>query len=178
MLKWTFPSAQPGVPDQGGAEAGVETFGGDVERNVAREVIQNSLDAASDAKSGEPVRVTFDVEQISSSDVPGLKELSVRLAECATFVADQTRYRKAFEKASKLASASKITVLRASDYNTKGISGKDDERGTGWYSLVQSIGSSSKVGGAGGSFGIGKSAVFSASAMRTVFYSTRNEQNR
>ena len=176
-LTWTFPEAVPGVPDQGGAEAGVETFGGDVERNVAREVIQNSLDAASEAKSGS-VRVTFDVERLPSTDVPGLKELGTRLAECAAFVADQSRYKKAFEKASRLAKATHVTVLRASDYNTTGISGKDDERGGGWHSLVQSVGSSTKGGGAGGSYGIGKSAVFSASAMRTVFYSTRNEANR
>ncbi|MBK9054971.1 MAG: hypothetical protein IPL78_29945 [Chloroflexi bacterium] len=43
-----------------------------------------------------------------------------------------------------------------------------------WFNLIRSAGSSSKGGGEGGSFGIGKNAPFAASKMRTVFYSTLN----
>ncbi len=73
---------------------------------------------------------------------------------------------KFYEDAITCLGQSKVDVLRISDYNTTGL---DEDR---WYHLVCSTGSSPSRSGSGGSFGIGKSAPFAASAIRTVFYST------
>src|SRR5205823_1637122 len=65
-------------------------------------------------------------------------------------------------------------ALRIGDYNTTGVLGSDTERSKNWYNLIRCAGSSSKGGGEGGSFGIGKNAPFAASLLRTVLYSTFN----
>ena len=67
----------------------------------------------------------------------------------------------------------KLTVLSIRDYHTTGLTGTDEDRRSNWYSMIRSVGSSHKSNDAGGSFGIGKNAPFAASALRTVFYSTR-----
>ena len=46
------------------------------------------------------------------------------------------------------------------------------EKGTNWSRLVKENGSSNKGQSSGGSFGIGKSATFACSDLRTVFYSS------
>jgi hypothetical protein len=66
----------------------------------------------------------------------------------------------------------KVSILKISDYNTKGLTGGDNEQEGGWYKLVRAMGVNSKTGDGGGSFGIGKGAMFAASSLRTVFYST------
>ena len=68
-----------------------------------------------------------------------------------------------------------MPVLSIRDYNTTGLTGTDEDRGSNWYSMIRSVGSSQKANDAGGSFGIGKNAPFAASALRTVCYSTKLE---
>ena len=63
-------------------------------------------------------------------------------------------------------------MLRISDFNTKGLLGSDKDKDSDWMNLVKASGSSDKSESAGGSFGIGKYATFTCSAMRTVFYNT------
>lgn len=53
-MKWFFAKNEGGR-DSGFHDAGVETFKGNFDRYLARELIQNSLDARSDAK--KPVQV-------------------------------------------------------------------------------------------------------------------------
>lgn len=68
--------------------------------------------------------------------------------------------------------SNQIPVLRISDFNTTGLTGSDKEYNTPWQNLVKASGVSDKDGASGGSFGIGKSAPFACSDLRTVFYST------
>jgi hypothetical protein len=65
-----------------------------------------------------------------------------------------------------------VKVLRIADYNTKGLLGPCSS-GHPFHSLVKATGVSSKEDDtSGGSFGIGKNAVFAISDLQTVFYST------
>ena len=65
-----------------------------------------------------------------------------------------------------------LPILRIADFNTKGLIGPATA-GTPFHSLVKSSGVSKKDSEAsGGSFGIGKNAVYSLSDLQTVFYST------
>ncbi|MGO9274998.1 MAG: hypothetical protein ACLQOO_33000 [Terriglobia bacterium] len=170
-MKWVFAS-NDGGRDSGFHDAGVETFKGNFDRYLARELIQNSLDARLDAK--KPVKVKFALEKLDRSAIPDLKGLSATFVRCADYWADQPKARKFFEDAAKLANAEAVTALRVGDYNTTGVIGSDTDRTKNWYNLIRCAGSSSKSGAEGGSFGIGKNAPFAASQMRTVLYSTYN----
>ncbi|MGB6986054.1 MAG: hypothetical protein WBD74_08810, partial [Candidatus Aquilonibacter sp.] len=152
-------------------DSGIETFRGNFYRYLARELIQNSLDARYDPSN--PVTVKFALETISKGDLPDAAALSLALRRCAEFWSGQPKTVSFFEKAEDALDASKITCLRVGDYNTKGVTGSDDDRDGNWYNLIKCAGSSNKGGGEGGSFGIGKNAPFAASHARTVLYSTK-----
>ena len=135
---------------------------------MAREIVQNSLDAA---LTGKQVIVEFKSFSLIQDAFPGCVELSEIMTKCQEFARNEKTV-EFFEEAIKVLASNKIHFLRVSDFNTKGLRGSDKERGTDWSNLVRSTGSSDKNGEKGGSFGIGKGAPFACSALRTVFYST------
>lgn len=166
---WSFFKNSVGQ-ECGFHDAGVETFKGNLERYLAREAIQNSLDARDDQK--KPVLVKFDLCSVSSKDIPDIKSVATTFRRCAKYWPKDDKAVAFFEQAENLAKAKKVTALRIGDYNTKGVTGSDTDREDSWYSLIRCSGSSSKWAGEGGSFGIGKNAPFAASRMRVVLYST------
>lgn len=171
-MKWVF-AKNDGGREGGFHDAGVETFKGNFDRYLARELIQNSLDARFDPN--KPVHVKFDTEDLKPSELPDSKNLKLTFERCAEYWNPQTKTRAFFENATDLISAKTIPVLRVGDYNTRGVLGSDSDREKDWFNLIRSAGSSSKTGSEGGSFGIGKNAPFAASKMRTVLYSTYNK---
>ena len=173
MLTWTFASNNGGE-DHGFNDAGIETFKGNLERYLAREVIQNSLDARADKK--KPVLVKFELIELDRDNVPDLTGLAETFKHCEKYWPSDQKAKEFFKTAAALAKGKKSTALRIGDYNTTGVIGGDKERTKNWYYLVRCSGSSSKWGGEGGSFGIGKNAPFAASRMRTVLYSTLNSE--
>jgi hypothetical protein len=172
---WTFPQNLGGQED-GFHNAGVETFKGNLERYLAREVIQNSLDARIDQK--KPVLVRFQLEQLKSADIPDIAALKDTFKRCWKYWQTDDKALDFFQQAEKLAKAETIAALRIGDFNTTGVPGSDIDRAKGWYSLIRCSGSSPKGPGEGGSFGIGKYAPFAASRMRTVLYSTLNDEGK
>jgi len=171
---WFFAS-NDGGEDKGLNDAGVVTFKGNIYRYLAREIIQNSLDARH--SPDKPVLVNFQLEEIDRDDIPGMDQLKDICQKCYDFWPRDPE-KSFFDKAIDLCSEDTITALRISDFNTKGVEGGDDDRleNRGWYSLLRCSGSSSKEGGEGGSYGIGKNAPFAASDLRTVLYSTRTSK--
>ncbi len=167
-MNWFFPD-NGGGQEYGFHEAGVETFRGNINNYIAREAIQNCIDAQDNKK--QPVLVTFD-KILLTEKYDWLKELKQRFKSCAEYRPKDAEGKAFFDRASALISRKSIPVLKISDFNTTGVTGKDDDVDDGWYNLVRSSGSSSKFGSEGGSFGIGKSAPFAASRLRTVLYST------
>jgi hypothetical protein len=172
-MKWVFAKTDGGR-EGGFHDAGVETFKGNFDRYLARELIQNSLDARFDPN--KPVHVKFQIEELKPSELPDCKGLKLTFDRCAQYWSHQKKTRLFFETAAELISARNIPVLRVGDYNTSGVVGSDENREENWYNLIRSAGSSSKTGNEGGSFGIGKNAPFAASKMRTVLYSTYNKE--
>jgi hypothetical protein len=171
-MKWFFAKNEGGR-EVGFHDAGVETFQGNINRYLAREVLQNSLDARYDFR--KPVYVKFEVLELKRDEVPDIKGLKSAFDRCADYFKHQKEPKAFFERASAIASAKTITALKVGDYNTTGVTGSDDDREGEWYSLIRCAGSSSKSDDEGGSFGLGKNAPFAASRMRTVMYSTYNE---
>jgi len=165
--KWYFPSNNGG-DEQGLNNSLIETFNDSPLKSLAREIVQNSLDAALE---GKQAIVEFKSFNLNRQDFPGFEELSDIINKCEDF-ARNDKTKLFFKQANSILSSDKIFFLRISDFNTKGLRGSDKDRGTDWCNLVRSTGSSDKDGEKGGSFGIGKGAPFACSALRTVFYST------
>ena len=173
-IQWYFPPNING-PKESISDGPAVTFEGDYAKYIARECIQNSLDQH-DPTSQNPVTVVFKLWTINRDRLPGGDELEARIDECV--LADKSpRAQQFMKKAKEVLSKPAIPILSVNDYNTKGLNGdEEDERGT-YYKLVKSTGyNDSMAGFGGGSFGLGKGAALAASALRTVFYTTYNDQ--
>ena len=168
---WFFPPTHGGKRD-GFMDAGMEHFTGARMASLAREIIQNSLDAEADPK--RPVEVIFEIKELPAPAEFRREELRSHVDACVR-EAEQAENKQAkmfFERAAELLDKPKMRFLRVSDLNTTGLQPQQ------WEALVKSRGMSVKAShGAGGSFGIGKSAPFVVSGIRTVLYWTAYEKN-
>src|ERR1700686_2267409 len=99
-MKWVF-APNVGGRDSGFHDAGVETFKGNFDRYLARELIQNSLDARYDHQ--KPVQVKFELLDLKRGDIPDLKGLSVTFERCAEYWTHSKKAKAFFEKAVALA---------------------------------------------------------------------------
>lgn len=170
---WSFPNNNHSIR-YGISDSGIETFKGRIEQSLAREICQNSLDAAHPNKR---VRIEFELHKISSSDFPGKKEFKRALEKARNSWSSQSDSKTIdfLDNALIKIESNTIPYLRISDYNTTGLTGSDQKYNSNWSNLIKASGSSDKSSTAGGSFGIGKFATFAASNFRTVFYSTIDE---
>jgi len=169
QIKWSFPENNDG-PEEGLNDSGVETFKGSPVESLAREIIQNSLDAL--YKSNEPVRVVFELKDVNSNCFPGKREYIQSLESCRLYYGNNKKVKSFFNKALNLLNQNTIPVLKISDYNTTGLTGSKNVENSNWFGLIKSTGVSNKTGASGGSFGIGKNAPFACSDLRAVFYNT------
>ena len=176
MCKWNFPNNCCGQI-AGVANAGIETFSGTEILSLAREICQNSLDAAKN--TGECVNVEFEKYVIESKDIPGYvnyKE-SIRKASAYWEEQDSNKAAQFLQRATKEIKKKYSFVLRISDYNTTGLSNPYGYESDGWNSLTKIDGGATKNGDKNGAFGIGKNAPFCNSDLRLVFYRTLNMEN-
>ena len=157
---------------EGLSDAGIETYRDNPFPAVARENSQNAHDAK--APSGGCVRVVIDRITVPVDSLPGYDTYRATVAHClalarASGTAKEVSF---FGQAEKVLAAADIPILRIADFGTRGLKGPCIE-GKPFHALVKSSGISDKPNDtSGGSFGIGKSAVYSASDLQTVFYST------
>lgn len=174
-INWNFPESNYSQR-LGISEAGIETFRGSLFSSLAKEICQNSLDAIFD--SNHPVSIEFSKFEIDTSAIPGFDSLNDALISCLECESD-TKAKKFFENACKKMRSKKINVLRVSDFNTTGLKGAKEPQNSinPWQSLIKSSGISNKSGTSGGSYGIGKSAPFACSEIRTIFYTTFDTDN-
>ncbi len=171
-LGWEFP-VDSGDQWQGFNDPGIEHFRGSPFGNLAREIIQNSLDAA---VGSAPVSVSFEVREIPLDEIPDIDELKGTVRRCS--IAEGNDGKKAqefFSTALKVLSGKRVPVLSIIEKNTTGIRGPY-RNGTPYFAYMKATGQSKKEmreGGIGlGSYGIGKLAPFAVSDLRTIFVST------
>lgn len=160
---WTFEPNEPGRTE-GLNSSGLSHFRGHRFRSLAREMIQNSLDAADD--SGKPVKVRISLR----NDIEfGQKQLRETFARCAVAAAEREGDDdQQIERGRKELKRKRIPCLVVEDYNTVGLAG----RRLGL--LVKGDADSYKNQSASlGSRGIGKHAAFSLSLLNTVLYSSQ-----
>ena len=163
-IGWNFPPTNGGEAD-GFNDLGMSHFRGSPLSSLARETLQNSLDAF--RSDGEPVHVSFELVDLDPGEVCGNELLSAVKACGEAPLADDAA-RQSLDVARGLLESGSVPCLRISDRNTTGL--LPDQ----WRALVKAKGVSVKPGveGAGGQHGAGKFAPFAVSDLRTVFYWT------
>jgi len=172
-MKWSFPSNN-NADINGISNTGVETFQGSPLKSLAREICQNSLDAALAAKT---VEVEFMPFKLDLAEFPDSNSLKKAFEASLDFWSHHKKTIDFFDRAIKMIDSSSIPFLRVSDFNTSGLLGSYEEYNTPWHNLTKSSGASDKSGTSGGSFGTGKFAPFACSELRTIFYSTLDTDN-
>ena len=163
-IGWRFPPTNGGRID-GFNDPGIAHFTGAPLASLAREIIQNSLDAR--LAPDEPVHVSFEMIYLHPGTV-GQDDLAIAIDASRQMAGDDPLASGALTAAAESIRLNVIPCLRVSDRNTTGL------RGDQWRALVKMQGVSQKpeMEGAGGSHGIGKYAPFAVSTLRTVFYWT------
>lgn len=175
--EWNFPNNGCGQT-RGISDAGIETFTGTEIQSLAREICQNSLDAAPE-NSSESVIVEFERYRINSSDIPGYNVYKNKLNKAYSYWSNRKSEKTIayLIKAIKAIKNENTHVLRISDYNTTGLLDPYGDSDDGWNALTKIDGGATKTGDKAGAFGIGKNAPFCNSDYRLVFYRTLNAEN-
>ena len=96
--------------------------------SLAREICQNSIDAADGNK---PVKVEFRLFQIARKKIPGINDLAKQIEECYKYEKNSPKDGPALKVLKDSINKSDITCLRISDFHTTGVKGaKTNQRGT------------------------------------------------
>jgi hypothetical protein len=171
-IGWNFPTNDDGQ-ENGLNDPGIETFKDHPLSSLAREVLQNSSDAADG--SNKPVQVHFEKLEIPTSEFPGFADFKKTLQACAEYWKGSRSTEKFIKTALEVLARPNLSILKISDFNTTGlVVGSKGDRTSDWFKLTKSVGASDKHAGKLGSFGIGKHATYACSDLRTVFYGTRD----
>lgn len=183
-IGWRFPPLSGGTK-QGYTNNDIEGFKGEeLIDNLAREICQNSLDAY-DKSENKPVKVVFELKQVEQAEHDVFAGYKACLSGCRAFWTRNggkidAKLDAFLLDAEACMKKPKISVLVASDYNTKGLLGNHDleDISTPWEALTGADGMSVKPDdNSGGSFGIGKNAPFACSSLSMVFYNTYDVEN-
>lgn len=168
MQQWKFPHGEDLTPT-GVNNTAIEIFLDTIADSLTREVIQNSLDAHN-SKLREPVLVEFTFYDIESFKIPGIDQIKNFALPRAVDMWKEINNEDTLnflDRFSDTLNQETISVLKISDYNTKGLNEKN------YKSLVLGNAYSEKENDfSSGSKGIGKAAPFAASDLRMVFYNT------
>lgn len=176
-IDWVF------APTGGGDVTGVNdpvttTFKGDLSYHLARESIQNIIDAHDPHQKGPAIAV-FEVTERQPDQLFLNDTYKKVLAGCRDFNKSNKDAVQFYNSALfKIEHNHFIRVLRIRDYNTVGLTGEDEDRDGNYFQLMKAVGDSSKSGSKGGSFGLGKGAYYAASSFRTIFVSSMHVNDK
>ena len=170
QIGWYHQKYQTGEWD-GFNDPGIETFRDEPLVQLARETIQNALDAK--GGSNCPVKIVFQNNSIVTESIPCFDEYTNIIRSCAELAKDESKKAVAFfNNALTLLRNEKISILTIEDNNTTGIKGPCESPAP-YYAFMKARGLSRKENEiASGSYGIGKFAPYAVSGLRTVFVST------
>lgn len=170
---------------EGGGEIGPNdplhiTFRGSPYYSIVREAIQNSLDAVN--HDSNPVKVSFQYFELNRLEFPSFFKLEEHINQSLKYYNknedakrlfdDMLEYLNGVEEGKKKL---KISCLRVSDINTKGMYFDENTTDSPFYAFLRASGVSSKnLAGSGGSFGFGKGAYFALSPLKTLIVSSKD----
>jgi len=180
-LKWGSEITKKGW--DGLNDAAINAFNSNVINSFVREMFQNSNDARDklliNQQTGKrlPLHISINYKTFKQEQFPNFEEFIdiFRRIKCAEANEQHVEFFKHGEKAMGKREAIKFFIYE--DFNTTGLSGDDNDPTSTFSSCVLSEGTSVKPDDtAGGSYGIGKNAIFAFSKLRTVFYSSLNNK--
>jgi hypothetical protein len=177
--KYKFIFSDLGASDKVGVnDVGIGVFKKKPYIGLTKEILQNSTDAPNpELPEGTPVRVRFELIYIDRDDIPDVERLNDVIHKCYDYYPngdDGAKLKRIRDAADKyLAQPGRVPVLKISDYNTRGLCGVLEEKGSNWSGLVRERSATNKTSGSSGAFGVGKFAPFNFSSLRTIFYSTQ-----
>lgn len=181
MLSWQFDIRNDGSA-QGWEDTNVKHFKASPFKSLAKEIIQNSLDAAQTVNGvTEKVILKFELLKLPSENIPGIDEIKSRLAFCAKDLKDFSNkpHANSINKAIEKLSEDKIDVLKVEEVSgTIGMYGPANKPGTPFHTYLKGSGKSSKHSDSSlGSQGTGKGAAINVSDVNTIFVTTNYEDN-
>ena len=175
---WRFPTTFDGG-GLGFNDGGTQLFKDDRIQSLAREVCQNSIDARH-KNSDDPVEVEFSVFKLKKDDFPGYddfkKIIENEVNYCNSYYKNNKNAYNYYKEALDALNQDEITCLRISDYNTTGLTIGDNPKNNPWINLVVHSGTNDKKDEDGGSFGLGKNAMYACSKFGTLYFSTNNDE--
>jgi len=166
--EWVFDVLPPSGARRGG-DPSEHVFKHELDTFV-REVVQN----ANDQRTGTP-RVDFTATEYEGSALDDfLAALTVaELRRHLTVVGPTRTGRRITQRLAALDRTRRLRVLRVEDRNTVGLTGKEDEGDSHFRALCKDVLFSHKAtGNAGGSFGLGKSVLWTFSGWSTVIFNS------
>ncbi|NWG75491.1 MAG: hypothetical protein HXY24_12930 [Rubrivivax sp.] len=171
-MSWIFQESDPMGGAAGEAYANtLKSPGMQPEHVLAREAIQNSVDATN---NGAKARVVFRRKVLTGTNKAafvkdsGIEDIAKRADDLELSTPN------CFEHLDK--PRKELALLYVEDHNAEGLSGAPHDKNSNFYRLLLSLGDRSKVRtskGTGGSYGFGKSVYSSSSAIQTIFAYTR-----
>jgi hypothetical protein len=176
LIKWGSSLEQKGWT--GLNNAAITSFNSNIINSFIREMFQNSNDARQRDKSGKtvkPLEIVINYKSVASSELPDFEGLN-NIFNWVKNSPENSDHEKFFANAAEsISNPADIKLFIFEDFNTTGLQGSDDDNRSTFSSCVLSEGTSFKPSNqAGGSFGIGKNAIFGFSKLRTVFYISKN----
>lgn len=176
---WRFPTTFDGG-GLGFNDGGTQLFKDDNIQSLAREVCQNSIDARQ-RDNNIPAEVEFKTFKIKSEDFPGYQDFAKiihnEIKHCRSFYNNNKAALEYYQEAEKTLNQKEILCLRISDFNTTGLTFSGTSRNNNWANLVIHSGTNDKNPEDGGSFGLGKNAMYACSKFGSLFFSTHTIEN-
>ena len=168
---WNFQINSSGET-QGWNDTGVQTFRHNILKSLAREIIQNSIDARQN--NGQPVRVDFRLEKLPRTTIPGIEELEERLTRIKNIDGQNEGdiHISEIAEAYSCISKSALNVLIISDSNTQGMPYYGETTESPLFRYIKATGSSGGSQARAGSHGLGKAAPLATSPLRTIYVYT------
>jgi len=175
---WRFPTTFEGG-GIGFNDGGTQLFKDDSIQSLAREVCQNSIDARV-KDSLEPAIVEFKLFKIKNNEFPGFEKfasvLNDEIKHCKLFYKNNETALHYYQSALKTLLNDEILCLRISDFNTTGLTVSGEHKNSNWSNLVVHSGTNDKNPEDGGSFGLGKNAMYACSKFGALYFSTNTDE--
>ena len=178
-LAYEFASTGGGN-DDGFNNAAMEYFTGNPSYYLARESLQNILDAA--VPGTESAIASFSSFNIKVHELPDHQKLNEIIKACHRYTEladpDNPEAKNFYINADRIFRGDPyLNILKIEDFNTTGMYGDDGDPSANYHKFMKSFGNSGKTVGSGGSFGFGKAAYYNASQLRMIFVSSIYYEN-
>lgn len=168
--KWSFEETGLGIEKQGIRDNDIQVFDKFRIPSLVRESIQNSLDAAQNTSL--PVRVEFEYGYLDKQNYLELFAIEDHIKACGNTTEQGSEDADLISKMLNevVINQNKVPFIKVSDYNTTGM---EKDSSYQYFAFSRNL-NFKKEESSAGSKGMGKSAFFSMSYLRTILVSSKH----